>query len=121
MKSSHGIILIVVSFIHYSYAAAGINCYKFMNVNMSDDKATLKSVYKKMAAKMHPDRNRGDPDATDNFQKLAWCHDMFQSKEKREQYHRCGEHCVNKGDANQNRFTSIRMETMTHRYASSLP
>jgi len=92
-----------------------------MNVKMSDDKATLKSVYKKMAAKMHPDRNRGDPDATDNFQKLAWCHDMFQSKEKREQYHRCGEHCVNKGDANQNRFTSIRMETMTHRYASSLP
>ena len=46
MKSSHGIILIVASFIHYSYAAAGINCYKFMNVNMSDDKATLKSVYK---------------------------------------------------------------------------
>ena len=46
MKSSHGIILIVVSFIHYSYAAAGLNCYKFMNVKMSDDKATLKSVYK---------------------------------------------------------------------------
>ena len=83
--------------------------------------AIEKNEFRKMAAKMHPDRNRGDPDATDNFQKLAWCHDMFQSKEKREQYHRCGEHCVNKGDSNQNRFTSIRMETMTHRYASSVP
>jgi len=40
------------------------------------DEAVLKKAYKKMSLKHHPDRNRGDPTATQRFQRV---HDAYES------------------------------------------
>ena len=40
------------------------------------DEAQLKKAYKKMSLKHHPDRNRGDPSATQRFQRV---HDAYES------------------------------------------
>ena len=40
------------------------------------DEAQLKKAYKKMSLKHHPDRNRGDPTATQRFQRV---HDAYES------------------------------------------
>lgn len=40
------------------------------------DEAVLKKAYKKMSLRHHPDRNRGDPSATQRFQRV---HDAYES------------------------------------------
>ena len=44
---------------------------------------------------MHPDKNPDDPNATQNFQDIAWCHDVLTDAKKRKTYDRGGEKAIN--------------------------
>lgn len=45
--------------------------YGHLEIHSSADEATVKSAYKKMALRTHPDKNPNDPDARHRFQKVS--------------------------------------------------
>ena len=54
----------------------------------SDDQ--IKSAYKKLAIKLHPDKNPGDKAAEEKFKEAAEAYDVLRDSEKRAQYDRFG-------------------------------
>ena len=47
---------------------------KILDVNVDDDADAIKKKYRKLALKLHPDKNRDDPEATQKFQRVAEAH-----------------------------------------------
>ena len=41
---------------------------------VDDDADAIKKKYRKLALKLHPDKNRDDPEATQKFQRIAEAH-----------------------------------------------
>lgn len=78
-----------------SVLAGRDNCYGLLGVGKKDEKKKIKSAYRKLAAKMHPDKNKDDPDAGQKFQDIAWCHDVLTDDKKRKKYERGGEKAIN--------------------------
>jgi DnaJ-class molecular chaperone len=70
--------------------------YDLLGVSPNATEAELKSAYKKMAKKYHPDRNRDNiKEATEKFQKIQSAYDMLIDPEKRKLYDQFGEDAVN--------------------------
>ena len=44
---------------------------KILDVNVDDEPDAIKKKYRKLALKLHPDKNRDDPEATQKFQRIA--------------------------------------------------
>ena len=44
---------------------------KILDVNVDDDADAIKKKYRKLALKLHPDKNRDDPEATQKFQRIV--------------------------------------------------
>lgn len=47
---------------------------KILDCNVDDDAGSIKKKYHKLALKLHPDKNKEDPDATAKFQRIAEAH-----------------------------------------------
>ena len=47
---------------------------KILDVNVDDEPDAIKKKYRKLALKLHPDKNRDDPEATQKFQRIAEAH-----------------------------------------------
>ncbi len=64
--------------------------YEILGVpkDASDDQ--IKSAYKKLAIKFHPDKNPGDKAAEEKFKEAAEAYDVLRDAEKRQQYDRFG-------------------------------
>ena len=60
--------------------------YQTLNVNKNVDDKELKSAYRKLAKKFHPDSNKDDPKAAEQFSKISNAYDILKDKEKRQQY-----------------------------------
>lgn len=59
----------------------------------SDDE--IKSAYRKMAFKYHPDRNPDDPEAEERFKEAAEAYEVLRDADKRERYDRFGHEGMN--------------------------
>ena len=64
--------------------------YEVLGVPKDAEGKAIKSAYRKLAMKYHPDRNQGDASAEAKFKGAAEAYDVLGDKEKRAQYDRFG-------------------------------
>ena len=64
--------------------------YETLEVERSVNADTLKSAYRKMAMKFHPDRNPGDATAEVKFKEINEAYDVLKDDQKRAAYDRFG-------------------------------
>ena len=62
------------------------NYYDALNVKKGADAATIKSAYRKLALKYHPDKNPGDEKAEERFKELSEAYAVLGDETKRAQY-----------------------------------
>ncbi|MQA30664.1 MAG: molecular chaperone DnaJ [Luteitalea sp.] len=68
--------------------------YDVLGVARTATEAELKSAYRKLAMKCHPDRNPGDKAAEDQFKEAAEAYGVLADPEKRDLYDRFGHKAV---------------------------
>ena len=60
--------------------------YEQLSVAPSASQNEIKRAYMKLAMKMHPDKNRDDPQATEKFQKLGEAYQVLSNEDARARY-----------------------------------
>src|SRR5690606_20524469 len=70
--------------------AAKRDYYEILGVSKDADLAAIKSAYKKLAVKYHPDKNPGDKEAEERFKEAAEAYGVLGDQTKRAQYDRFG-------------------------------
>ncbi len=64
--------------------------YKLLGVGKSASPEEIKKAYRKLALKHHPDRNKGNKEAEEQFKKISEAYAVLSDKEKRQQYDTVG-------------------------------
>jgi molecular chaperone DnaJ len=64
--------------------------YEILGVGKQAGKDELKSAYRKLAIKFHPDKNPGDKEAEDKFKEASEAYDVLSDDNKRARYDRFG-------------------------------
>jgi molecular chaperone DnaJ len=67
-----------------------IDYYELLECERTADDATLKSSYRKLAMRYHPDRNQGDAEAEARFKAISEAYDCLKDPQKRAAYDRFG-------------------------------
>ncbi len=62
------------------------NLYHILGVNKEASEAEIKSAYRKLARKYHPDLNKDNKDAAEKFKEISCAYDILGDKEKRRKY-----------------------------------
>lgn len=60
--------------------------YQVLGVGKSATSAEIKSAYRKLARKYHPDLNKGDNSAAEKFKEISNAYDIIGNEEKRKKY-----------------------------------
>ncbi|MEE4153995.1 MAG: molecular chaperone DnaJ [Erythrobacter sp.] len=71
--------------------------YSTLEVSRDADGATIKSAYRKLAMKWHPDRNPGDPEAEAKFKACNEAYECLKDPQKRAAYDRFGHEAFTQG------------------------
>src|SRR5207237_10007039 len=78
--------------------------YSVLGVDRKADADTIKKTYRKLAAKLHPDKNPGDKAAEARFKEINHANDVLSDDKKRKLYDEFGEEGLREGfDADQAR------------------
>ncbi len=62
------------------------NLYNTLGVSKNATEAELKSAYRKLARKYHPDVNKDNAEAADKFKEISGAYDILGDKDKRRKY-----------------------------------
>lgn len=62
------------------------NLYDVLGVGKTASEAEIKSAYRKLARKYHPDLNKDDKTAADKFKEVSNAYDIIGNAEKRKKY-----------------------------------
>ncbi len=62
------------------------NLYEVLGVSKTSGDAEIKSAYRKLARKYHPDLNKDDKNAAEKFKEISCAYDILGDKEKRRKY-----------------------------------
>jgi molecular chaperone DnaJ len=79
---------------------AGKDYYEILGVKKNASDADLKKAYRELAKKYHPDRNKGNKEAENQFKELSEAYAVLSDPEKRSQYDRLGREAFGPGGAN---------------------
>lgn len=71
---------------------AYIDYYQILGIQKTATQEEIKSAYRKLARKMHPDLNPDDKDAHKKFQQINEANEVLSDPEKRKKYDQYGEH-----------------------------
>ena len=77
--------------------ATDIDFYELLGVSRDADGATIKSAYRKLAMKHHPDRNPGDAEAENTFKMVSAAYEVLKDPQKRAAYDRYGHAAFQQG------------------------
>jgi len=64
--------------------------YELLGVSRNATSDEIRSAYRKLAAKYHPDRNPGNKEAEQKFKELSEAYDILNDDKKRRQYDQFG-------------------------------
>lgn len=64
--------------------------YEVLGLSRSASEQEIKSAYRRLAKKYHPDRNQDDPSSEGKFKEVAEAYEILSDKKKREIYDRFG-------------------------------
>ena len=78
--------------------------YDVLGVNKSASPEELKSAYRKLAVKYHPDKNPGDKRAEDRFKEASEAYGVLSDKSKKESYDNFGHAAFENGGGGQGGF-----------------
>jgi len=62
--------------------------YEVLGVQKTDSEAAIRSAYRKLAKRHHPDVNPGKPEAAEKFKEISAAYDILSDKEKRARFDR---------------------------------
>ena len=62
------------------------NLYHVLGISKDATEAEIKSAYRKLARKYHPDVNKDNKEAADKFKEISCAYDILGNKEKRQKY-----------------------------------
>lgn len=68
--------------------------YEVLGVDKSASEADIKSAYRKLAMKYHPDKNPGDKSAEDKFKEVNEAYEVLSDQTRRSQYDQFGHDAV---------------------------
>jgi molecular chaperone DnaJ len=71
--------------------------YELLEIQRGADDATIKSSFRKLAMKWHPDRNPGDSEAENRFKAINEAYDCLKDPQKRAAYDRFGHEAFKQG------------------------
>src|SRR5271167_822289 len=71
--------------------------YEILGVSRDCGDQELKSAYRKLALKYHPDRNPGNAEAEEHFKEASEAYQVLSDGDKRAVYDRCGHAGLNGG------------------------
>ncbi|RQP09402.1 MAG: molecular chaperone DnaJ [Parapedobacter sp.] len=71
--------------------------YDVLGVSRNADQAEIKSAYRKLAIKYHPDKNPGNAEAEEKFKEAAEAYEILSNPEKRQRYDRFGHSAASGG------------------------
>jgi molecular chaperone DnaJ len=80
-------------------SATQLDYYQLLEVSRDADGTTIKSAYRKMAMKYHPDKNPGDADCEAKFKTINEAYDCLKDPQKRAAYDRYGHEAFQQGMA----------------------
>lgn len=83
------------------------NYYEILEVEKNASEEEIKSSFRRLTLKYHPDKNQGDKEAEEKFKKISKAYEVLSDKEKRSLYDRFGSDSVNNQDRSGPDFRDI--------------